>query len=872
MKKFLSKAILPILSGLMVSAAASAELPTDPSQRYYVKIVGADLYLNIETSGSNAKISSTPSFIFFKAGESDNAKYAISNGANATGNFIIQSTYNASVSATASYIWDIQEQSTAENGNTIVKFDQKAATKLAQQGKIGCSKPTEGALLYCNANGTTDHNSWELIPINGTIHTITYTYSYGEHTATKTANVIDGSDAADAIPAMPFFTASGLKETNTTVSESNRTFNVEGTWSLPFTPGQVYRADLRKSNAEGCTNWKVEGANIKTRQGNNADEFEPERLFYFNTTGLSPLGIKGTLHSIAADADKGVQANNSNNAICSFSSSPTEFVVVSNSTGNDGFSLAHIDSDNGAHLNDINGTLAIWAQGTKSQNNIGSFVRFKPLTDSDFANTTWHYCGGDQPFDTDALNTAKAAPTAENLRALFTPNDYRSIAEARYRELTGFDYNAEYKCLIPGWKPYSEFDALLQVLNNSDATQQQLIEAIGTQTTALSYDPSNAATYACNITPGAIYTIRSTEYGARGALKVADGVLTATPNDGSFDATSPDYQFTFVEADGKYYLYSIGGQEFLYAFGEKSNSIYNPIKNYTDHTWTLDSHASEIELDGNTTNTPHAVFVKGGAQPSSPNSHMTNYDGKGGLTIIDNSERRIIVAVGIADATDGNGLLFNYAGKFAGSLPTPAHDEVAGLVASIPADEDAAEVVNHLPSTALIDINAAVDPSHQWHLLNNTERTAINTSKVYTLQTSGGKAIGVIDGKQQEADYKKGDAAFNWSVREVTPSQPEDAQAEGDTTYEFAHTHNGKEVLLTLNGSTQHTPDYSTIGQVGLGDRQFVIASSTGSAETTAITEIGINHNSTIYDLQGRRVAKPTRGINIVNGKKTLVK
>ena len=42
--------------------------------------------------------------------------------------------------------------------------------------------------------------------------------------------------------------------------------------------------------------------------------------------------------------------------------------------------------------------------------------------------------------------------------------------------------------------------------------------------------------------------------------------------------------------------------------------------------------------------------------------------------------------------------------------------------------------------------------------------------------------------------------------------------------------------------------------------------------ETTGINNVNVNHNDNCYDLQGRRVTQPTKGLYIVNGKKVLVK
>lgn len=42
--------------------------------------------------------------------------------------------------------------------------------------------------------------------------------------------------------------------------------------------------------------------------------------------------------------------------------------------------------------------------------------------------------------------------------------------------------------------------------------------------------------------------------------------------------------------------------------------------------------------------------------------------------------------------------------------------------------------------------------------------------------------------------------------------------------------------------------------------------------ETTGINNVNVNHNDNWYDLQGRRVAQPQKGLYIVNGRKVVIK
>lgn len=72
------------------------------------------------------------------------------------------------------------------------------------------------------------------------------------------------------------------------------------------------------------------------------------------------------------------------------------------------------------------------------------------------------------------------------------------------------------------------------------------------------------------------------------------------------------------------------------------------------------------------------------------------------------------------------------------------------------------------------------------------------------------------------------------------------------------------EALIEATNSTEDPLQHGTTMDLALG----------GSSDTTQLTEItaeGRNTNS-VYDLQGRKLAAPAKGINIINGQKVLVK
>ena len=99
----------------------------------------------------------------------------------------------------------------------------------------------------------------------------------------------------------------------------------------------------------------------------------------------------------------------------------------------------------------------------------------------------------------------------------------------------------------------------------------------------------------------------------------------------------------------------------------------------------------------------------------------------------------------------------------------------------------------------------------------------------------------------------------------VTPSEAPAMRRAADQN-DYTKAENG---TVTLEVSKACTVDYLTV----TGDEQSEVKTLTFTGEVTSIQEIGAAEGQkAIFDLQGRRLAAPVRGINIINGRKVLVK
>lgn len=239
--------------------------------------------------------------------------------------------------------------------------------------------------------------------------------SFGGFTpAPVTVQLFPGEVSVSAIPAVEYFTATGV---DGVVGTEPTTLNITGDWTFPFALDQVYRLDIRKK----ATKVVVNAENGQAATNNQAGaQFAPTSLFYVKGHGFNADNrLAVTLHNLNYADDKGFGVAASNNAVGNFAGDPTQWIVKVSNQGADGVALQHIENSQ-THLNDISGgtILGVW-QYSASQNDNGSFIRFHSLTESDFETTTWEHNGRTYTFDADLMNAVRSNASSANVRALF---------------------------------------------------------------------------------------------------------------------------------------------------------------------------------------------------------------------------------------------------------------------------------------------------------------------------------------------------------------------------------------------------------------------------------------------------------------------
>lgn len=430
---------------------------------------------------------------------------------------------------------------------------------------------------FCNC---AEFNAYKEMEV--TYSDVTFTFpAFGDESLSFTVNTINGTDANKLIPAVDFFTNAAIEGENTIVSPENNTFNVTGTWAFPFADNQVYRIDIRMKNlpwnsSAACSNFYYSFAEnvVNTRNPENEGAFTPERLYYLNTNGFDADGhLKVTLHTVATDAATGFQVAATNNAIGSITETPTEFLVVTNSNANDtngaGISLRHPDN-NVSHVNDVQGRLGIWSDGA-SQNDGGSFLRFFELTDADFDGLLT----GENAalFTQEAIDAAKAAPTAENVRAVFANVIAYNIAitEANALIASVSGYTAEHFGEGLGYLSGSTYEAIAALVASlQQALQSNNLETIVAATDALKAELANVKVNGPEA--GKYYRIKGYEGGWYITPTAATGqmAMAEQPTDASAFTFEPIEGSTNTFAVKNYYYntgitgtHSLGGEETL---------------------------------------------------------------------------------------------------------------------------------------------------------------------------------------------------------------------------------------------------------------------------------------------------------------------
>lgn len=258
------------------------------------------------------------------------------------------------------------------------------------------------------------------------VQTVTYTFpAVDGSTFTCNLDLANGANASTAIPAIDFFEATGLAEDATTVAANNKEFTVQGSWNYPLPLNRVMRL-----HGKNHSSWIVYESDSKATYQNSADGFRKDCYWYFTYAGMTASNkVMVYLHTLVNG--KKLTLANANSGTAATFGNGTTLVCLTNSTNTGGFSLAH-SSNLAACLNNYQGAgiLKIWNDSNNAQNNDGSCFNVKTdVFDTDLANVTIvpgeenSKFLGEAPFAVDAAKktAAKANPTPENVKAVFTP-------------------------------------------------------------------------------------------------------------------------------------------------------------------------------------------------------------------------------------------------------------------------------------------------------------------------------------------------------------------------------------------------------------------------------------------------------------------
>lgn len=552
----------------------------------------------------------------------------------------------------------------------------------------------------------------------------------------------------------------------------------------------------------------------------------------------------------------------------------------------------------------------------------GCRIRFLDLDDSEFDDykVEVHACGYPEylakegknngvDLSNEAFAKAKETKLPEDVTKLFPENanlllglrtylDYTGIAFYENRRINGANGEEDFYG-IPGYVQDGEVVNLYNALDAFDVNNKET----WTPVARARWNLVNAATQpvaSYDITPGAIFNMRNVDEN-RGYLVATDGKLETSTVSGRqrSDIDSPDFNFTFVKVGDKLYMYSLGAEKFLNCFGQKTDHTGPMVNNVSDFTWQLSDVPSEIRYADRHSGADHAFLLAGGMK--SGNATGDGYfTGKtpsqvheGGICMMSSYQRGVIASLGVDGREDGSGLIADYVGFVSEEDYQAIVEKAEMAIAAIPSEtldwDDIDGVVNHLTkeSHALIaqtasEANKAVNGGGHDHIhyaLQNAERQGFEADKVYNFFVDTNNALKVdgATGALVVDEFAADNTSFNLKVVEAAAPADVYMDTPETKTYNFLHTiqdenGNGEAQSMSYNGTTDHVIDMSELGKVKVNGETFVAKVGTGDA-TTGISEITATSGAmNVYDLQGRKLAAPAKGINIINGTKVLVK
>lgn len=179
------------------------------------------------------------------------------------------------------------------------------------------------------------------------------------------------------------------------VSKNNKVFTVSGRWDREMVANHIYRICLKPNDQPAAMRYDALDGKIRTTVDSDQETFnrvEPERLWFFSPVEGKP-GVY-TLHTMAAP-DKGIyieDCHDSNDHVARATLSdetnaPTEF-TIGESTWSEalmGDIYMLYGTNNRNALNDRDHYLANWTNAGAAKSDAGSAMRLYPILDEDLA-------------------------------------------------------------------------------------------------------------------------------------------------------------------------------------------------------------------------------------------------------------------------------------------------------------------------------------------------------------------------------------------------------------------------------------------------------------------------------------------------------
>lgn len=698
---------------------------------------------------------------------------------------------------------------------------------------------------------------------------------------------------------------------NQIISEDNHVFrlsvDVDETWTNSFSDwlttkvdqyGKAQRVYMKPGNQETYVSYSViNDGDLRSKNPNKL--FDPGHMWYLDYVGLDPYGHPLVKMMSVQFPGKGLEVGTDDNSHASVSDTPSEFAFFySINAGRQeedfclGLPLEGTTQYN--FLNDRSGYFSTWKIGEDAAtNDLGSVMRFIALEDAEFDEyeEVIEGCGYDRLLESlnngvvineKTIREAKESRDPAKVTLLFPENMNLLNGLRTYKDMTGLvqlDNAAQHS--IPGYVSAATCKALYDAIKAFDPNDPDTDKPVAEARWAL-VDGNPAI----NMEPtlGAIYTIQSTDTDTRGYLCNTNGQATSTMGAvaHNFDAADPDFQFTFVKVGDTYYMYNLGAAKFMNAFGDHTDigEDHPLMDKRSSHTWRFDDMPTPIRTIMTFKGVlPHSIAIAAGMTSGSNEGFSGTHEG--GITVIAGCNRNLLVSMGVADRGDGNGLYMAYAGALTDEQLAEITTKAEEAIASVPAIPTEFEQINGVVNHFTDETHAALSTTnggthdHIAYLLENGTRQQFDDTKVYNLFVDANTAYkyDVDTDRFITAEFNASDATFNVkAVKATAPAAAKGMYYDGEEVYSFTHTYDKVAKSLEIGGNTQHTLDMSELGKVKIGDQVLTAKVGTGEAVTTQISEITAGNGAdVIYDLQGRRMAAPVKGINIINGKKVRI-